>query len=274
MKNIFIIANKEFKDSLRNKWIIFTTLLLAVLSITLTLSIGSSSHLAASSLSVAIVNLSSLSIYLIPLIAILLSYDAIVGESERGTLLLLLSYPVSRLSILSGKLLGHLCILSFAIIVGFGCSVLISTMLHGMPIMQDILAFLQLIFSSILLGGVFISLSYMISCFVKERATAAGIGLFVWLLFVLLFDLTLIMILTNFENIIDEKTLHILMMFNPADIYRIINLTGFENIRMFSGLNSVTEYMALNIVQMYFILIAWLCLPLVIANIFFNKKEF
>ena len=48
-------------------------------------------------LDVVIVSLSSLTI-LLPLIALLISHDAIVGEMERGTLLLLLSYPVAALA--------------------------------------------------------------------------------------------------------------------------------------------------------------------------------
>ena len=41
-----------------------------------------------------VVSLASLTVFLVPLIALLLAYDAIVGEAERGTLLLLLAYPV------------------------------------------------------------------------------------------------------------------------------------------------------------------------------------
>ena len=42
-----------------------------------------------------------------PLIALLLSYDAIVGEVERGTMMLLLTYPVARWQVVLGKFLGH-----------------------------------------------------------------------------------------------------------------------------------------------------------------------
>ncbi len=275
MGEIFTIAGKEFKDALRNRWILFTTVLLAVLSVTLTLfGSASAEHIDASSLAITVVSLSSLSIYLIPLIAILLSYDAIVGESERGTLFLLLTYPVSKSSILLGKFLGHLCILSFAISVGFGCAALLSAVFYGVPPLQDWLAFIQLIVSSILLGGAFVAMSYMVSIFVKERATAAGIGLFIWIFFVLLFDLVLVAIITRFGSQLDEGILQLVMMLNPADIYRIINLTGFENVRMFSGLGSVTEYLSLNTAQMMIILAGWLLAPFIVANIFFTKKEF
>ncbi len=49
----------------------------------------------------------TLGVFLIPLIAILISYDAFVGEQEHGTLILLLTYPLSRTALLTGKLFGQ-----------------------------------------------------------------------------------------------------------------------------------------------------------------------
>ena len=74
----------------------------------------------ADALTVAVTNLSSLSVYLIPLMALMLSFDALVGEVERGTMLLLMTYPVERWQIVLGKLTGHVLILCLAIIVGYG----------------------------------------------------------------------------------------------------------------------------------------------------------
>jgi len=48
-------------------------------------------------------SLVSLAIYLVPLISLILGYDAIVGERERGSLDLLLALPITRLELLLGK---------------------------------------------------------------------------------------------------------------------------------------------------------------------------
>jgi Cu-processing system permease protein len=56
-----------------------------------------------------IASLASLVIYLVPLIALILGYDTIVGERERGALELLLTMPISRLEVLLGKYLGLRC---------------------------------------------------------------------------------------------------------------------------------------------------------------------
>ena len=115
MNAALTIAGKEIREGLRNRWILATTLLLAVLALTLSfLGSAPTGTVKASPLDVIVVSLSSLTIFLIPLIALLLSHDAIVGEAERGTLLLLLSYPVRRGQVILGKFLGHIAILQRA----------------------------------------------------------------------------------------------------------------------------------------------------------------
>ena len=112
MNPVWIITGKEVRDSLRNRWVLAAALLLAALALSLGF-LGSSptGTVKVDPLTVTVVSLSSLSIFLIPLIAMLLSYDALIGEIERGTMALLLSYPISRNQILAGKFIGHLIIL-------------------------------------------------------------------------------------------------------------------------------------------------------------------
>ncbi len=94
---IAAIAVKEIREGLRSRWIVAITLLLGILALALSfLGAAPTGSTGASPLEVMVVSLSSLTIFLIPLIALLLSHDAVVGEAERGTLLLLLSYPVTR----------------------------------------------------------------------------------------------------------------------------------------------------------------------------------
>ena len=98
-----LIAMQEIRVGLRNRWVLATTLLLAALALSLVL-LGSAptGTVKADPLAVVIVSLSSLTIFLVPLIALLLSFDAIVGEHERGTLMLLLAYPVARWQVVVG----------------------------------------------------------------------------------------------------------------------------------------------------------------------------
>ena len=117
--NVLIIAAKEIHQAIRNRWVLAATLLLAGLALSLTfLGSAPTGNVGVRTLDVVVVSLSSLTIFLVPLIALLISHDAIVGEMERGTMLLLLSYPVARWQVLLGKFLGHLAVLAFATCLG------------------------------------------------------------------------------------------------------------------------------------------------------------
>src|SRR3569833_2930514 len=120
MSGMLAIAMGELRSSLRNRWVLSATLVLTTLALSLAL-LGSAptGTVGVAPLDVTVVSLSSLTIFLVPLIALLLSHDAIVGEAERGTMLLLLSYPIGRNQVILGKFLGHIAILSFATLFGY-----------------------------------------------------------------------------------------------------------------------------------------------------------
>ena len=137
MNGVLTVARKEIRQAVRNRWVLASTLLLAALALSLTF-LGSApiGTLGVRALDVVIVSLSSLTIFLIPLIALLISHDAIVGDMERGTMLLLLSYPVARWQVLLGKFLGHLAVLAFATWLGYGLAVA-ALAATGSPIASD-----------------------------------------------------------------------------------------------------------------------------------------
>lgn len=56
---------------------------------------------------------------LVPLIALLLGYNAVAGESESGSMKLLLSLPHTRRDVIIGKLIGRSMVLSISISLGF-----------------------------------------------------------------------------------------------------------------------------------------------------------
>ncbi|MGI9401762.1 MAG: ABC transporter permease, partial [Rhizobiaceae bacterium] len=121
MSAIFAVAQNEVRIGIRNKWVMLASAILLVFALLLVL-IGSAPSGATDTdgLTVIVASLSTLTVYLVPLIALLLSFDAIAGEIDRGTLQLALACPVSRGEVLFGKFLGHLAVLSIAIVIGYG----------------------------------------------------------------------------------------------------------------------------------------------------------
>jgi Cu-processing system permease protein len=274
MKPVFVMALAEIQEGIRNRWVIASILLLLVLATSLAL-LGSApvGIIKASQLSVTMVSLTSLSIYLIPLIALMLSFDSIVGESERGTLLLLLTYPIRRWQIIIGKFLGHLSILAIAILLGYGV-VALYFVIDDVGTAQEWLSYLSMMASSLLLGAVFIALGYLVSVVVQQRATATGISLALWLFIVVFYDLMLLgALLTDKSHVIQSKLLAVLILFNPADVYRLFNLTGSDISALASGMSGITQSDLLAPSTLVITLIIWLLIPLMLSIFIFQKRE-
>lgn len=273
MRGALVLAGKEFRDGVRNKWVAGATLLLAALAFALTF-LGSSptGALDVKPLAVTVVSISSLTIFLIPLIALLIGYDAIVGEAERGCLLLMLTYPVSRIEILLGKFLGHAAILAFATLIGYG-GVGIAAAWTGSADTESWRAFAALLASSVLLGLAFLSLAYLISVLVNERGTAAGLAVGLWLVFVIVFDLALMGLLVASQGGLGSDIFPSLLLLNPADAYRLFNLTAFENVRTLSGLGGLSASAQFSPAVLMSVLLAWIVVPLAGAIAVFNRRQ-
>jgi Cu-processing system permease protein len=271
---VFTIAAAEFQEGLRNRWLIASIGLLTALAFSLAV-LGSApiGETRASPLSVTTVSLASLSVYLIPLIALMVSFDAIVGERERGTLLLLLTYPISRWQVIAGKFLGHMTILSLAIVLGYGSAGLYLSAQAGASASQW-MQFGAMLGSSILMGGAFVALGYLISVTVSSRATAGGIAVATWLLMVVIYDLLLLgAVIADTGQQINGNLFAALMLLNPADVYRLFNLAGSEAANLVTGASELLDASLLSWQLLIGILSLWLLLPLVIATLIFRRQE-
>ena len=275
MNAIATVARKEIRQAIRNRWVLAATLLLAALALSLTfLGSAPTGTVGVRALDVVIVSLSSLTIFLIPLIALLISHDAIVGEMERGTMLLLLSYPVGRWQVLLGKFIGHLSILAFATLLGYGAAAGALAVTGAEIDAQSWMAFAIMIGSSILLGAAFIAVGYLVSALVRERGTAGGIAVGIWLVFVLIYDMALLgLLVVDQGQTLSGGLLNALLLLNPTDAYRLFNLTGSGNVSAFSGMAGVAQTTTLSPSVLLAALAAWALLPLGLAAFAFSRRE-
>lgn len=274
MRTIVIVAAKEIQEGLRNRWVLATTLLLAALALSLTfLGSAPTGNVGVGALDVVVVSLSSLSIFLLPLIALLISHDAVVGEMERGTMILLLSYPIGRGQVILGKFVGHVLILAFATLIGYGAAGVALSLTGAATLTASWLAFGAMLGTSVMLGAVFVAIGYLISSLVRDRGTAAGLSIGVWLVMVLVFDMALLgLLVVDQGRIISGATLNALLFFNPTDIYRLTNLTGF-NVSQFSGMAGLAGTTQPGLPALLLGLGAWIVVPLGLSMLSFARRE-
>ncbi len=273
MNKILIVAQKEFRDGIRNRWTGAITVIFILMSLGLAyFGSATAGVLGFSSLESTLVSLASLCVMLIPLIALMLAYNCFVGELEQGTLLLLMTYPLSNAQLLLGKFSGQAAIITLASVLGFGLPAIIICLISDVDVASVLIAFGQFIILASLLGWVFIALAYIISISVAEKSKAAGLALIVWFLFVLVFDLVLMAILVASEGNINETLVPFLLWVNPTDVFRILVYTiiGAES---YSGVLQIAENGADGTFYLFSVMLLWVALPLACSWWIFNKKE-
>ncbi|MGI3003761.1 ABC transporter permease [Shewanella algae] len=222
---VWVVTVKEFKDCVRSRWLLTACCLFALLATAVIFGSGAiGGEFRWQPLPQLVNSLLTLTVFLMPLLALLLSYDAFVGEDEAGTLLLMLTYPMLRGQWLTGKLLGQGGALLVALLIGFGLPLCLLAILEPAYRTLELPATLTILVTSAwLLGLVFILLGYWVSLWARQKAQALAILMLFWLVLVLLYDLALLVIAVVAVDSLGQESLQWLMLLNPATVFRLLN---------------------------------------------------
>jgi len=262
-RQIATLAGKEFRERMRNRWVLAVALVFTVFSLVIGYFGGAQQgQLGPRSIEFVIASLVSLVIYLVPLIALLLGFDAIVGERERGSLDLLLALPITRLELLLGKYLGLAAALLLSTLAGFALMAALLTRQFGWAGLGRFLGF---VLSAGLLGLAFLSLALLVSAVSRERTRASGLAIALWFGFVLVFDLLMLGLLVASGGEAGGPALAYLLLLNPADVFRILNVFSLEQLRSLDGLASIVPPALANPWLMGTAMLAWIAAPLGLA---------
>ena len=273
LNSIFTISKKELLDNVRNKWIIILTIIFA--SLTLVVSyFGSIFTDGWQDLGITIQGMMSLVQLLIPIIALMLGYSAIIGEIEKGSMSSLLSLPVTRLEILLGKFIGLGSLLAITIIIGFG----LAGIVIGFNVSDvDYLGYIIFIFATIMIGLVFLALALFLSTLFNKRSTAMGGAIFLWFFFNIILPIVFVGILAASSDIINiinnaPNWYHILNLFNPLQVYSFLVTLNVGAALSFDTISiAYPEYYS-NIL-MTIILLSWIICFMILSYWRFNKRD-
>jgi ABC-2 type transport system permease protein len=122
--------------------------------------------------------------FLIPLVAIALSFDAINGEFNRRTMSRILAQPIYRDALLLGKFLAGLLALTIGLISLWLLVLGLGLLLLGLPpSTEETVRMLGFLVATIAYGGVWLAVALLFSVVFRAPATAALAALGAWLLF-------------------------------------------------------------------------------------------
>ncbi len=251
----------EFIERLRDRWVLASSLVFALLASAVS-AYGSS----AGSNAVALTgpSLATLVSLLVPLVAMILSHDAIVGERERNTLGLLLSLPVGRMEVIVAKFVGRGAALAVSICVGLGVASAVAGPEQGQVL-------LKLIAPTLLLGFAFLSIGMLISSISSRPVSASTMVVIIWFVLVFFFDLALLGLLVVTDGGVSADTISDLVIANPAGLYRIQVLSRLSGAEALANLGMTVGPPSTSLVAL--IWSSWIVGPLLASGAILYRRK-
>ena len=274
-KVIYTIAKKEFMDNIRNKWIILLTIIFVILIIVFSYVAGALGGDLFGDVESTVVFMVGVTSFIIPLIAIILGFATISGEAENGSLYVVLSYPVRRIEVLTGKLVGLGSVISVSILIGFGIGGVIIALTAGT---QSIASYVAFIFLSIFIGIIYLSLAILGSTISKTRTRSIAFGLLI-LFWGMIYGTVMFAILyatgNSFENM--PEWFFNSAILSPGDMHQttVMRAFGIDEISFNMGPQTlnfpIPDFLSLgNLLICHCI---WFSIPFSLAYYFFKKRD-
>ncbi len=268
---VFVLARKEVRDALRNRWFLLYAVCFAVLSLGLSsVAMAGTGRFGMAGFGRTAASLVNLVLLIVPLMGLTLGAAAISGERERGTLETLLSQPISRSEVLLGKFVGMSAALCGALGAGFGTTAFV---LLSRGASSNLAQFVGIFGLSLLLGLSMLSLGFLVSSIARRTTLALGAAIFAWLTLVFLGDLglmggamTLRMTASELLGCALVNPLQVFKMFAVSGMHRSLDLLGP------AGLYASQTFGAALPALLSAVLAAWIVVPFGLAWLIFLKR--
>ncbi|WP_124642331.1 ABC-2 transporter permease [Amniculibacterium aquaticum] len=251
------IARFILFDILKNKIIIFYTILLFIISWSV---LGLDSNSTKTTLS-----LLNIVLLVVPLVSIIFSTIYVYNSGQF--IELLLSQPVARSKVWFNLFLGLSTALVFAFLIGCGVPI---------AIYSSVEVGFSLIIVGIMLSIIFTSLSMLAAITSRDRAKGIGVSIFIWMFFGIIYDALLLIFSFQFSDYPIEGIMAGLTASNPVGLSRIFVLLQLNISAMLGHTGAIFKQVfgsggGLGISMA--VLILWAVFPFLISLIKFNKKD-
>ncbi len=111
----------------------------------------------------------------------------------------------------------------------------------------------------------------MISAVAGDRSQASGVAIGVWLFFVLVFDLMVLGVLVATGGSYGGDVVPYALLFNPTDVFRILNIVSLDEVRTLYGLATVFPDALASPGLLAGVMCAWIVAPIAVASWRFRR---
>lgn len=189
------VVKKDFRDSIRSFSLLSTTLLFVVFATGLAaiqwIPVMYQDSAVETSTLALLNSMRQPTVFMVPLIGLILAYDTVAGERESGSLRLALGLPNSRAAVVFGKVIGRTGVIAVSILVGYAVAGVVALATYES---FDFTVFGLYTLLTIFYGAVYVALATGFSAGMKSRRRAfVGAGA-LYSLFLLGWDFLLLVL--------------------------------------------------------------------------------
>ncbi|WP_336035436.1 ABC transporter permease [Halobacterium yunchengense] len=258
------VAVREYRLAVRRRWAVGVAVLFALFSASLVFLGGSG--VGPARVDAVLASFAQVGVYLVPLAALAVGYDAVVGADESGSLELLAALPLSSASVVVGKYLGRAAALGGGMLVGFAVGGALLVRYAGASALG---AYAAVVLSAVAAALAFLAVSVLASTLAGEKTHALGAVLATWVWFVLVHDLAALGLVATLD--LPQWAVSAAVLLNPADLFRVLVLSGIPTTA--GGIAGVLETASLEPTALAAALAAWTAVPLAAAVAAFRRRS-
>ncbi|TBH72259.1 ABC transporter permease subunit [Aquirufa nivalisilvae] len=253
--------NKIYKhviaDIIRNRIVIFYTLILLLASLSVFSLEDTSSK--------GLLSMLNIILMIVPLVCLIFSTIYMYNSSEF--IELLLSQPLKRNTIWWSLFIGLITSLGLAFFVGAGLVILIFEP-SFLGLMLDI--------CGLLLTFIFTAIALLAAVLTKDKAKGIGLSIILWLFYAIIFDGIVLFMLFQWADYPIEKFMIVISMLNPIDLARILILMQMDVSALMGYTGAIfKDFFGTTggILISFGTLMLWVIIPFACSLRYFKKKD-
>jgi len=224
MKNLYLIAYLDLKESLRAKWFVVYSLVFGgLIALFFIAGVTESQVMGFSGLSRLLLMYIQITIVILPIFILITTVRSISGDRDSHVLEYMLSFPISLKQYYWGKVLGRFITVFLPVFFAMLIAIVYGAF-KGASIPWNIFfLYTGLLFA---MSSAFLGIAFFISSFVKSSEVALGLSFFIWIFLLAFIDIALISLMM--QERMSSGLIIFISLINPMEIFRVAAISLFD----------------------------------------------
>ncbi len=224
MKNLFLVAYLDVKESLRSKWFyVYSIVFGGLMALFFITGVSDSVVMGFTGLSRMLLIFIQVTIIILPIFILITTVKSISGDRESNVLEYMLSFPISLNNYYWGKMLGRFLTVFLPVIFALFLGVIFGLTKGGDLPWNMIFLYSGLLFA---MSFVFLGIAFFISTIVKSTDIAIGSSFMIWIILLAFIDIALIGLML--QGRITDEVIIATALLNPIEVFRIGAISLFD----------------------------------------------